>query len=429
MADKKDNTPDETRPYRDANRLAHAKGLEARRILAGNAAARPDVLKFLAADPDPSVRREAARNARTPHDSDLALARDGDDAVRTELARKIARLTPNLPPQKQDALYRATVETLEVLVRDQLVQIRGILSDALKDVAGAPASVIRALAEDDELSVCAPVLEFSPVLTDDDLIEIIQSEPVLGALEAISRRHGLGEPVSDAIVDTGEPEAVAELLANPSAQIREDTLDRIVEAAPAVELWHAPLVRRPGLPAGPARKIAGFVADTLLAELRAREDLSAETVAVIADVVEAKIGRAAAPETPQAPNREAEESDDSYAMRRVRALDDEDELTEDAIYKALSKGDRLFVVAALAHRAQVPEDLIHHAIRLRSAKGVVALARKADFSMHLASALQLQLAGIPPKAIVKPRSDGAYPLDAAAMDWQLEFLEGSQRPE
>ena len=54
------------------------------------------------------------------------------------------------------------------------------------------------------------------------------------------------------------------LLANPSAQVREETLDLIVQRAPGRPRWHAPLVERPTLPARLAAKIAAFVADALL---------------------------------------------------------------------------------------------------------------------------------------------------------------------
>ena len=36
------------------------------------------------------------------------------------------------------------------------------------------AAVIAVLARDEELSVCGPVLRYSPVLTDDDLLQIIR---------------------------------------------------------------------------------------------------------------------------------------------------------------------------------------------------------------------------------------------------------------
>jgi uncharacterized protein (DUF2336 family) len=198
----------------------------------------------------------------------MLLAQDSDSTVRSDLAGKIARLTPGLSAEQHSTLYNLTIETLEVLVHDQVVQVRGILSEALKDVANAPPSVIRQLARDTEISVSGPVLELSPVLSDEDLIEIINSAPAQGALNAISKRQGLREPVSDAIAASGDHSAVASLLSNRSAQIREETLDLIVNAAPAIELWYEPLVRRPGLPVRAARKIVGFVADSLLMELR-----------------------------------------------------------------------------------------------------------------------------------------------------------------
>jgi uncharacterized protein (DUF2336 family) len=119
------------------------------------------------------------------------------------------------------------------------------LAEALKDVAEAPRHIIQRLARDVELVVCAPVLEFSPLLTDEDLLEVIESTGVAGAVSAISRRAGVSDAISDAIAHTRDEEAVAELLANPSAQIREETLDWIVDTSRDVESWHLPLVKRP----------------------------------------------------------------------------------------------------------------------------------------------------------------------------------------
>jgi uncharacterized protein (DUF2336 family) len=429
MASDDEKTGATSKAYEKAKRLARDGGLEARRELARNNATKKEILYFLAGDPDPSVRREAAKNKETPRHADLLLAQDDDVSVRSDLATKIARLTPGLSPEQQGTLYQITLETLEVLVRDQMVQVRTILSEALKDVANAPPSVIRRLARDTEISVSGPVLEFSPVLSDDDLIEIISSATVQGALSAISRRQQLHEPVSDAIAYSGDQDAVAELLSNQSAQIREDTLNRIVDGAAPIENWHAPLVRRPGLPAGASRKIAGFVAESLLTELRDRRDLSADAIAAVTEVVEAKLGRLPGDDQhdEEMAGQQDTEDDESFTTRRVRAMIERDELTEDEVFEALQGGDRLFAVAALAIRADLPESLVHHAIQLRSAKGIVSITRKAGFSMHLASTLQLRLASIPPKAILKANSDGDYPIDDAAMDWQLEFLVGSQK--
>ena len=71
-----------------------------------------------------------------------------------------------------------------------------------------------------ELVVCAPVLERSPVLTDEDLLEIMSSTPVQGALSAISKRRNLSADLSDAIYNSADEDAIGVMLGNTSAQIQ-----------------------------------------------------------------------------------------------------------------------------------------------------------------------------------------------------------------
>ena len=103
-------------------------------------------------------------------------------------------------------------------------------------------------------------LENSPVLGDDFLLGVISSDAVHGALSAIARRVALGENVADAIVQNGDAEAIADLLGNKSTQIREETLDRIIDQASGEPTWHKPLVHRPDLHADAAKRIAEIVA-------------------------------------------------------------------------------------------------------------------------------------------------------------------------
>ena len=79
--------------------------------------------------------------------------------------------------------------------------------------------------------------------------------------------------VSDAVAISGDDAAIAALLAKESAQIREATLDSLIDLAPARASWHAPLVARPKLSAGHVGKLARFVAMALVEELRKRTDL------------------------------------------------------------------------------------------------------------------------------------------------------------
>ncbi len=404
-------------PYAEAKRLVRDDDPGVRLQLARRPETKPEILYYLAADPDARVRRAIAVHQDTPRQADLVLARDVDEAVRGDLAGKIARLTPGLSREAHRALYRMTVEILEILARDQATRVRRILAEALKDVANAPPSVIGRLAQDIELVVAGPVLENSPVLTEADLLELIRGGSGGGALAAISRRRMVGERVAVAIVDVGDIDAITGLLGNASAQIREETLDRIVDMAPEVEAWHGPLVRRPRLSARTAQRLARFVAHSLLKVLEARNDLDPETARLVAEVVERRLAEKPGGGTPNADAADIAEA-------RARRLRDRGELDEAHILRALANGERAFVTAAVAVLAEVPVPMVEQVLSMQSAKGVVALIWKAGLSMRLAVQLQLRLAGIAPKQVLRPRAGDRYPLTQADMEWQLDFLHG-----
>ncbi|MBF0334450.1 MAG: DUF2336 domain-containing protein, partial [Alphaproteobacteria bacterium] len=275
--------------YEEARELAHHPDPKVRRTLAAREDVRPEILYYLAGDPSPEVRHEIASNRSTPPQADLLLAADADDEVRKVLAGKVARLAPDLSADEQDRLRRMTYEALVLLARDQIVRVRQIISETLKDVADAPPEVIRRLAADVEMVVSTPVLENSPVLTDDDLLEIIESSPTPAALSAISRRRGVRARVAEAIAASEDTAAIAILLANRSAQIREETLDMLIDRAPGIKTWHAPMVQRPQLSPKAAARLAQFVAENLLEALNRRQDLPPETLAAVAATVRRRI--------------------------------------------------------------------------------------------------------------------------------------------
>src|SRR5262249_7023344 len=151
------------------------------------------------------------------------------------------------------------------------------------------------------------------------------------------------------IVGTEEEPAVAALLANPSAQIREETLDLIVERAPPRTSWHAPLVSRPVLPARAARRIASFIAEALLKKLHKRSDLDPETKAAVAEAVRKRIDDDA-----DEVEEDDSESPEAVAKRMMAA----GELDEDTIGFALTEGKRAFVLAALALRSKIKPEIV-----------------------------------------------------------------------
>ena len=412
--------PDPQLSYDESKRLARAGDREVRARLAGREDVRPEVLYFMAEDDSAEVRGRIAANLSTPRQADLILARDRDEAVREKLAHKIEVLLPELDADEQAQAHKYLVEVIEILAQDQVIRVRQIVAETLKEVASAPSHVIQRLARDAAEVVACPVLEFSPLLSDQDLLEIIESRGNSGRLGAISRRQGVGEQVTDAIVATRDEAAISALLNNGTAQIREEALDGLVAAALEVSAWREPLVRRPRLPASAVRKLAGFVAASLLDLLKVRDDLDRETARLVAREVERRIEDAA-----EEPGKKGVETaaDGETAEKRAKHLFEAGELDDQVLIRALNGGDRDLVRHGLALRADLPLSLIDHILAAHSAKGVTALAWKADCAMRFASQLQLRLGGIAPNQVLNPRGGTDYPLSDEEMDWQLDFFQ------
>lgn len=441
--------------YEAAKRLARDPDPQVRQALAMRGDVAPEILYYLAADTAAAVRGALAGNPATPGQADLLLARDGDPEVRHQLVRKVVAKLPENGAADPGPLEKFTLQVLAALAADTSVAVRQLLSDALKDLQHAPAAVVRTLARDRELAVAEPVLSHSPQLSDEDLLAIVRDQPIPGALGAIARRGTVSHRVADAIARTDDIEAIAVLLGNSSAQIREETLDQLLERAPRCESWHRPLVQRPKLPGSAIRKLAQFVAVSLVEVLQRRPDLDAAAATEVAGVLRDRIERggapalAAPPPVPTAatavppppppgsaakpaaaggvpggvpPDSAAAGKGMDAAIARAQRLMRSGRLGEDDIDDAIFAGDRDFVVAGLAQLAGLPEPLVDRILKAQSARGVVALVWKAKQSMRLALKLQLQIAHIPPKAVLNARGGMGFPLTPEEMAWQLEFF-------
>lgn len=400
--------------YDDAKRLAGDPLPDARARLAARDDLQPEILYFLASDQDALVRAAAAANDATPVQVGLVLARDPDDGVRCSLAERIGRLVPELDDAERAQVGDIVNQVLETLARDQLGRVRRILADAIKDSDAVPRSVVEMLANDDDVEIAAPVLEFSPLLDDDILIEIIKGSPASGALSAISRRAGLGAPVADAIVAADDAPAITELLSNQGAQIREETLDRLVDRAVDFPDWHQPLVRRPVLSPRSVGRLARFIADVLVRDLSRRGDLDAETTALLTREVNDRLDAEE--------DRWGEEPGREPADERARRLLDDGKLDEALLLDHLGRGERMFVSHAVALLSGLPESVVAKAVSLASAKGMTALAWKAGLGAPAAVQLQLKLARIPPPKVLHPKDDDDFPMTEDEMVWQIEFL-------
>lgn len=439
--------------YDEAKEMAASPDADVRGKLAQRHDTRPEILYYLATDQDSSVRRHIAANEATPVQADVLLTDDADDAVRGSLAEKIAHLSAGLNANETDKLRRMTYEALDKLARDQAVHVRQVISETLKDIADAPQPIIQQLARDTESVVSGPVLQYSPVLTEDDLLEIIEGSSGRGTLSFVSRRRNVGEKLADAIAASSDKDAISHLLGNKSAQIREETLDQLIDRAPDYPEWHEPLVERPTLTPTAAGKLARFVAENLISVLERRKDLKKDQLDAVREVVQRRIasgefekhddiatdakkikaGNDSANKTKKAePKSDAkgtvaddgEEEEGEPAFEKALAMHAKKKLTDKEVAKALAANDVKFARASLAVLAGISPDAVSKVLNTHSAKGVVSLAWKAGLPADLAVKIQVKLGHVPPSQTLNPRAGNQYPLSEDDMNWQLEFFTG-----
>jgi uncharacterized protein (DUF2336 family) len=380
--------------------------------LAGRADAKPEMLYYLAERGNPAVRRKVAANPLAPAAANRLLADDADNNVRAELAQKIGRLLPDLMASERERVCELTIETLRRLAEDQLVRVRKILASEIKSHPCVPKDVVLRLASDVDETVSVAILEYSPLLSDADLLEIVASARAQSVLAAVARRRGVDEKISELIVASLDVAAVAALLANPNATIRESTMGKIIDHAQSVQAWHGPLVTRSDLSLRALRRIAGFVGVSLLRELSQRHGLDEETVQHLKRCLRLRLEH----------DDETAETKEDRARIAVLAARDRGALDETYVEEAVEAGQRDIVIESLVLLAQAPRPAIEKIFSSRGAKAITAIVWKAGLTMRIAFKIQTMLLKLHADELLPGRAGVAFPLAEDEMRWHLSYF-------
>jgi uncharacterized protein (DUF2336 family) len=198
--------------YQELGGILQSDDDAARKALAADPTTPPEVLYFFAEKGEVEIRRIVAENPSTPNQADVMLSRDDDVSVRCALARKI--VGDGLDDDTKRNLWRMGFTILETLLRDQVVSVRRILSEAFRSSPHAPREIVVGLARDTDQEVAAPVLSKSPVLTEADLAELIEVGAPNWAKCAIADREHVSSHLWDILISDDCPVAMARLAEN-----------------------------------------------------------------------------------------------------------------------------------------------------------------------------------------------------------------------
>ena len=154
---------------------------------------------------------------------------DSNIVERDQLFRNMAQLYSYVSDRCDDEQVAQYDEVLCQLAELVETEARVHVAKLLAPLDRAPGNVVVKLAND-QIEVAQPLLEFSNVLSDDDLIDIVTTQSEDHRV-AIAGRQQVAERVGDAIVEHGQTASVHRLVRNASAELGQQALERLVERA------------------------------------------------------------------------------------------------------------------------------------------------------------------------------------------------------
>lgn len=295
--------------------------------------------------------------------------------------REILTLAESRTPEDRERLMLALVDMCEGAAADQTIlepaiqmmmssifmtlvadaerRIRQTLSEQLANAPWAPHALVNVLALD-EIEIARPIIAQSPVLDDQDLIQLMTLATIEHQI-AVATRPALSEAVVEAVLRQGEPAVLTALASNDTAEVTPAAMAHLLEASRQFASLRSPLVRHPRLTSEMAEKLYVWVGQSLRAAIvgRFRVDAAALDRAIAGAVNAAQM--ADGPVRPMvAVSADVEQSDAEWNL--VKKLNQSGQLRPGYLIKSLRDQRLSLFVAALAQLIGVQRRQIELAI-------------------------------------------------------------------
>ncbi len=304
------------------------------------------------------------------------LMADPSPDVRAETTSKIAAQYDRRYPRMTAAERKIAEEIFRALVKDAEVRVREALAANLKTTPDLPHDLALTLARDVD-EVALPILKYSEVLTDDDLISIVRGEDAFAKQVMIAQRATVSGVVADALIDTGNETAVARLVANEGAQLSEQALGRVLSDYEESAAVSDSLARRPNLPALISEQLVNAMTEKLQSYLVSEHNLSPDAAS---NLILQTRERATV-------SLLSEGSSESELEELVFQLHVNGRLTTTLVIRALCVGDLPFFEAAMSRLANVPLKNARTLIHDNGGLGLRSIYEKAKMPERLLNAV------------------------------------------
>lgn len=307
----------------------------------------------------------------SPQDVQKLLAPETTVAARREVSQKVAANYSREGFNPREAMIAEQI--FRLLVRDTEVSVRASLSEQLKSSRTLPRDVALSMARDVK-EVALPMLHYSEVLSDEDLIELTRAMPESWRGVAVAERRVVSEALADSLLAHGRQEVAEALVKNSGAVLSDSSLGHILERYGAQTPIVQALAERPAVPPSIMEKavshMSGALAGMMQKKYQAHSIESEQVAAREMSTVALLKGR----ETQEDVEKLVEQL---YAFNR---------LTAPLIFTALGEGKILFFEASLARLGGVAYESARTLINDRGDLGFRALYNKSSLPPELFSA-------------------------------------------
>ncbi len=271
------------------------------------------------------------------------------------------------------------IEVLKTLIRDTEIEVRRTLAEHIKSSPLLPRDIAMRLAQDVE-AVAIPILQSSPLLTDEDLISIISGGNA-AKQRAIAGRDALSEAVSGALIDTGHKSVIEILLANDSAAISDESYRSLLDAFGSDTTVQELMVERPVLPFAVKERLVCLVSKALQARIIQKHALPPALVEQLG-----QHGRERALLQNLAALKGGREIDAAVSrLARTKSL------TPTLLLRVLSAGLLELFGAGMATLARVPSANAQNALRKAGTPALNSLYARTQLPAQLQPAFQIML--------------------------------------
>jgi uncharacterized protein (DUF2336 family) len=306
----------------------------------------------------------------------ISWVRTAPAGERAEATRSLARAWLISDLSEGD---RAAAEgALLMLLDDASPLVRQAMAEVFSRSTEAPAAIVQALALD-QASVALPVLEYSPLLIDADLVDIVATGDC--AMQcAIARRTHLPASVCAAIAEVGTPSAALELIENAHADLAPFSWERIVERHGHLAAIRESMLVLEDLPAATRAALVAKLSDTLAQFVVARNWLSADRADRIAsEARERSTVNIAA----------CSQGDDMRGL--IRHLRATGQLTAGLILRALLSGSLELFYCTLSELSGMPQERVAALLHDRGSASLHALLIRAGLPETTFAAFRVAL--------------------------------------